>query len=155
MKKLYALLTIAFYFSSCANFEEPEFISSDGLKMGKIEGKKISLTADVVVSNPNWFGVKIRPSNLDVYIENQYMGKVYLEKKVKMKAKQESTLSMDLRAELADGAMITALKYANKENVKVHLTGKVKGGVWLFSKKIAIDETKTISGKNLKLGSQR
>ena len=35
-----------------------------------------------------------------------------------------------------------------------HITGKVKGGVWFFSKKIAIDETKTISGKNLVLGTQ-
>ena len=155
MKKILIVSFLAAIISSCANFEEPESISSNGLKMGKIEGKKISLTADVVVANPNWFGIKIKPSNLDVYIENQYMGKIYLEKKVKMKAKRESTLSMDLRAELADGAMITALKYANKENVKVHLTGKVKGGVWLFSKKIAIDETKTISGKNLKLGSQQ
>jgi LEA14-like dessication related protein len=155
MKNILIVSFLAAIISSCANFEEPEFISSNGLKMGKIEGKKISITADVVVANPNWFGIKIKPSNLDVYIENQYMGKIYLEKKVKMKAKRESTLSMDLRAELADGAMITALKYANKENVKVHLTGKVKGGVWLFSKKIAIDETKTISGKNLKLGSQQ
>lgn len=155
MKNILIVSFLATIISSCANFEEPEFISSNGLKMGKIEGKKISITADVVVANPNWFGIKIKPSNLDVYIENQYMGKIFLEKKVKMKAKQESTLSMDLRAELADGAMITALKYANKESVKVHFTGKVKGGVWLFSKKIAIDETKTISGKNLKLGSQQ
>ncbi len=155
MKKIFFISILTLVFSSCANFEEPEFISSNGVKMGGIEGKKISLTADIIVSNPNWFGIKIKPSNLDVYIENQYMGKIFLEKKVKMKAKQESALSMDLRAELADGAMITALKYANKENVKVHLIGKVKGGVWIFSKKIAIDETKTISGKNLQLGSQR
>ena len=155
MKNLFSLSILFLIVTSCANFEEPEFISSNGVKMGGIEGKKISLTADIVVSNPNWFVIKIKPSNLDVYIENQYMGKIYLEKKVKMKAKKESTLSMELRAELADGAMITALKYANKENVKVHITGKVKGGVWIFSKKIAIDETKSISGKNLQLGSQR
>jgi LEA14-like dessication related protein len=154
MKNLFFLSILFLIVTSCANFEEPEFISSDGVKMGEMEGKKISLTADVKVSNPNWFSIKIKPSNLDVYIENQYMGKIYLEKKVKMKAKKESTLSMELRAELADGAMITALKYANKENVKVHLIGKVKGGVWIFSKKIAIDETKTISGKNLVLGTQ-
>ena len=112
--------------------------------MGKIEARNISVTANIKVSNPNWFAIKIKPSDLDAYIENQYMGKIFLEKKVKMHAKSKTVLSLPLRAELADGAMITALKYATKEKVALHVKGKVKAGVWFISKKFDVDETKTI-----------
>lgn len=155
MKKIFFVFSLLFTISSCASFKEPEFRGSEGIKLEKMEGKKIAFTAGIKVFNPNWFGIKIKPSNLDVFLEDQYMGKVYLEKKVKMKAKRESSLSMQLRAELEDGAMITLLKYSNKENVSVHLKGKVKGGIWFFSKKFEIDETKKISGKDLKLGANR
>ncbi len=154
MKKIIFVSFFAAIISSCANFEEPEFISTEGIKMGKIEARNISVTANIKVSNQNWFAIKIKPCNLDAYIENQYMGKIFLEKKVKMKPKSETILSLPLRAELADGAMITVLKYATKDKVDLHIKGKVKAGVWLISKKIDVDEIKSISGKNLLFGSQ-
>jgi LEA14-like dessication related protein len=154
MKNLFFLSILFLIVTSCANFEEPEFISTEGIKMGKIEARNISVTANIKVSNPNWFAIKIKPSDIDAYIENQYMGKIFLEKKVKMHPKSETVLSLPLRAELADGAMITALKYATKDKVALHVKGKIKAGVWFISKKFDIDETKTISGKNLVLGTQ-
>ena len=146
----YSLILLLFL-SSCA-VEAPEFIGSDGFKMDKMDGKEILFTAGVKVNNPNWFGIKIKRSAVDVYIEDQLMGKVQLEKKVKMKAKRESTLTLPLKAVLEDGALITMMRYASKENVNVRIKGKVKGGVWIFSKKIEIDEKRQISGKDLSPG---
>lgn len=144
-------LILLLLLSSCA-VEAPEFIGSDGFKMDKMDGKEILFTAGVKVNNPNWFGIKIKRSAVDVYIEDQLMGKVQLEKKVKMKAKRESTLTLPLKAVLEDGALITMMRYASKENVNVRIKGKVKGGVWIFSKKIEIDEKRQISGKDLSPG---
>lgn len=152
MIKWIYISVMALVLSSCANFEEPEFISSSGLKLEKMDGQVINFTAGAKVYNPNWFGIKIKPSHVEIYVEDQLMGNVFLEKKVKLKAKRESDLVFKLRGELEDGAMITALKYSRKDNVAVRIKGKVKGGVWIFSKKMEIDETKTVSGKDLKLG---
>ncbi len=144
-------LILLLLLSSCA-VEALEFVGSDGFKMDKMDGKEILFTAGVKVNNPNWFGIKIKRSAVDVYIEDQLMGKVQLEKKVKMKAKRESTLTLPLKAVLEDGALITMMRYASKENVNVRIKGKVKGGVWIFSKKIEIDEKRQISGKDLSPG---
>lgn len=142
------MFAILLLLGSCA-IEAPEFIGSEGFKMEKMDGKEILFTAGVKVNNPNWFGIKIKRSAVDVYVEEQLMGQVQLEKKVKMKAKRESTLTLPLKAVLEDGAMITMMRYASKENVNIRIKGKVKGGVWIFSKKIEIDEKRQISGKNL------
>jgi hypothetical protein len=62
---------------------------------------------------------------------------------------------VQIRAELEDGAMITAMRYSNKDNVSVRIKGKVKGGVFIFSKKMDIDETRNVSGKNLRMGGMK
>lgn len=155
MLKIFIVSLILFLFSSCASFNVPEFRGTEGVKMDKLDGKKITFSAGVKMFNPNWFAVKIKRSHVDVYVENQYMGKVFLEKKVKLKAKQESTLTFPLTAQLEDGAMFTILKYATKENVNVQIKGRLKGGVWFFSKKMDIDQTRVVSGKDLRLGLVR
>lgn len=155
MIKLIQLLSLLLLLNACASLQEPEFRSSEGFKLEKMEGKEIRFSVGAKVYNPNWFGIKIKPSNVEVYVDGQLMGVVHLEKKVKMKAKRESTLNLQLLATLEDGAWITMMKNANRENVEVRIKGKVKGGVFIFSKKIEIDETKTVSGKDLKLGMPR
>jgi LEA14-like dessication related protein len=152
MRKSLILGAIVILLSSCASMGVPEFRGTEGMKMNSLEGKKISFTAGVKMFNPNWFGVKIKKSHVEVFVEEQLMGVVYLDKKVKLKAKQESTLIFPLLAELQDGSMLTLLKYSNKENVNVRIKGKVKGGVWIFSKKMEIDQTRVVSGKDLRLG---
>jgi hypothetical protein len=69
-----------------------------------------------------------------------------------MKRKRESTLDADLTAELAQGTLMRMMQYASQESIKVQLKGKVKGGVFIFSKKFEIDETKTIPGASFKIG---
>jgi LEA14-like dessication related protein len=142
---------LLFMISSCA-VQAPEFMGSEGFKMEKMDGKEIRFTAGIKVKNPNWFGIKIKKSMLDVYVEDQLMGQVQLEKKVKLKAKRENSLTLPLKAILEDGAMITMMRYASKENVNVRIKGKVKGGIWIFSKKIEIDEKRQVSGRNLSPG---
>jgi LEA14-like dessication related protein len=152
MKKFLFILTAFVLFTGCATFQEPEFRGSEGVKMDKLDGKEITLSAKVKVYNPNWYALKIKPSTVEVYLEDKLMGTVELTEKVKMKAKQESSLSLPLLATLEEGAMFTALRYATKEQVKVRIKGKVKGGIFFVSKKMDVDETKTISGKDLNLG---
>jgi LEA14-like dessication related protein len=153
MKKFLFILTAVVLLTGCATFQEPEFRGSEGVKMEKMDGQEISLSAGVKVYNPNWFALKIKPSTVEVYLEDQLMGTVKLTKKVKMKAKQESSISLPLLATLEDGAMFTALRYAKKDQVKVRIKGKVKGGIFFLSKKVEIDETKTVSGKDLNIGN--
>jgi len=45
-----------------------------------------------------------------------------------------------------------AMKFATKKEIKVRLKGKIKGGVFIFSKKFDFDETKTIPGASFKIG---
>ena len=151
IRYLFLSIILTLVFSSC-KVSAPEFRGSEGMKLDKIDGKIITFNVTAKVYNPNWFSVKVKRSGVDVFIEDQYIGKLKLEKKVKMKAKRESTLEAPMRAELEDGAMMSMLRLSTKESVKLRVTGKVKGGIWFLSKKIKVDETTQIPGKNLRPG---
>lgn len=119
-------------------------------KLEKLEGKEVRFTAGATVYNGNWFAIKVKPSTLDLYIDGEFIGKVHLEKKVKMRAKKESVLEAPFVAELESNALLQSLGIAAKGDVQVRLTGKIKGGVFIFSKKIDFDETRTMNAKSLR-----
>jgi LEA14-like dessication related protein len=145
-----SVLLVAFL-SACASFKEPTILETKGVELKKIEGKKITFSVGVKVLNPNWYALKIKKSTVDIYVEDKFMGQVFLEDNLKFKAKKENELNVPLQAVLEDGALLTALRYANAEQVAVRIEGKVKGGVWFFSKRFPVNEKRTVSGKDLRL----
>lgn len=151
MKNLLAVIGCVFILVSCT-FYEPEFRGGESIKVEEIDGRNIKLKAGAKVYNENGYAVKIKPSTLDLYIEDEYIGKIRLDKKIKMKAKQETTIEAPMTATLAKGAMFRAMGLVNRKNLEVRLTGKVKAGVWFISKKFDVNETRNLSGLNLDLG---
>ncbi len=139
--QIVALVSLLLGLQACASFEMPEYRGNEDFKLEKVEGRKIIFQAGATVYNPNWFGIRVKPSIFEMYIDNDFMGTVELTKKVKLKRKRESNLSAPLEAELVEGAMLKAMRSAGKGDLSVRFKGKAKAGVFLFSKKIDVDET--------------
>ena len=146
MKYLLIILSASLALGSCS-LHNPEFRGGEKFELEKLDGNTVKFTAGAKVYNGNWFGVKVKPSKLDLYIDGKHMGKVSLDKKVKMKRKQETDLEAPFTAELEGNAMVEALKLAMKNDVRVQLKGKLKAGVFIFWKKIDFNESRTVRGK--------
>ncbi|PHR35574.1 MAG: hypothetical protein COA38_01600 [Fluviicola sp.] len=149
MKYIVAIGLVVSLLASCT-FHEPEMRGEETFKLEKMEGKQVRFTAGAKVYNGNWFAIKIKPSILDLYVDGEYMGKVHLLKKVKMRAKKETDLQADFLAELEGNALMKAMGLALKGDVVVRMTGKIKGGVFIFSKKLDFDESRTMNGRSLR-----
>ncbi len=149
MKYIVAIGLVVSLLASCT-FYEPEMRGGESFKMEKMDGKEVRFTAGAKVYNGNWFAIKVKKSTLDLYVDGDYMGKVHLLKKVKMKAKRETDLEGTFLAELEENAMMKALGLAMKGDVEVRLKGKIKGGVFIFSKKLDFDERRKINGSSFR-----
>ena len=152
MKVLVALLSFFLLLQSCASLEEPEYRGQETFKLESVEGKKVAFLAGATIYNPNGFAIKIKPSKFEVFVENDRVGTVQLEKKVKLKKKSESVLSAPFSAELIDGALLKAMKQVGKQEVSIRLKGKAKAGVFLFSKKMDVDRTINVPTKTFGSG---
>jgi len=154
MKKIAFLSSLILLLTSCGcfQFSSPEMRGGESFDIKKINGNEIQFNAKANVYNGNCFGVKLKRSTLDLIVEGENIGTVTLNKKVKMKSKRETTIDADLTATLTKGAMMKLMAYATKPQIEVQLKGKAKAGIFIFSKKMEIDETKTISGSSFKIG---
>ncbi len=154
MRNLSFIFALALLFTSCKmfSFDNPEMKGKEEIKISKINGRTIEFTAAATVYNPNWYGIKVKPSELDLYVEGDFMGTVKLDKKVKLKRKKDTDLQATFTATLEDGVLMNAMKFVTKKEIKVRLKGKIKGGVFIFFKKFDFDETKTVPGASFKMG---
>jgi LEA14-like dessication related protein len=148
-QRIFILTLLVGFISSCAVYEDLEFERMDGFKLDGIKGRDINMTVGVVVTNPNWYAIKLLPSTVKVFLEGQLIGEVHLNEKVKIRRKQENTLSVPLNATLEEGAMFTMIRYSTKDTISLRMTGDVRAGVLFVSKKMAVDENRKISGKGL------
>eukprot|EP00353_Schmidingerella_taraikaensis_P005939 CAMPEP_0185594144 /NCGR_PEP_ID=MMETSP0434-20130131/73796_1 /TAXON_ID=626734 ORGANISM="Favella taraikaensis, Strain Fe Narragansett Bay" /NCGR_SAMPLE_ID=MMETSP0434 /ASSEMBLY_ACC=CAM_ASM_000379 /LENGTH=91 /DNA_ID=CAMNT_0028221243 /DNA_START=124 /DNA_END=396 /DNA_ORIENTATION=- len=91
------------------------------------------MNAKANIYNDNCFNVKIKPSDLELFVEGESIGTIRLDKKVKLKKRKETTIDANLTATLDDGVLMKMMQYAGRSEVEVRLKGKAKGGVFIFS----------------------
>jgi len=77
------------------------------------------------------------------------MGTVFLDKKIKFQRKSEGENSIPLRATLEKGALLQLMQYSMADKLQLNIKGKVKAGVFFFSKTFPIDYKRSISGTDL------
>ena len=138
---------------ACA-LHTPEMRGGESFNLEKLDGQTVKFTAGAKIYNGNWFGIKLKPSDLELYVDGEKMGTIRLDKKVKLKRKKETELLAPFTATLKEGSLLKAFTLAGKSEIKVRFTGKLKAGVFIFSKKIDFDETRTVNGSKLKLGGK-
>jgi hypothetical protein len=150
MKNIFWLFVVLLAVSSCS-FHKLEYRGGERISLDKLEGKQLSFTAGATILNQNGFAIKVEPSDLKLFIEGEYMGFVRLDQDIRLKRKSEAYTEGLFTATLADGAMFRVLRFVNKKQLKIRITGTVKAKVWMFGKEFAVNETRTISGSDLKL----
>ena len=104
MIKYIALLCLTLILSACT-FLEPQYKGGEKFKFDKLEGKSLKFTVGAKILNPNKYTIKIKPSDLDVYIEDDFMGVIHLDKTLKLKKKPELFVDAPFTATLNDGAL--------------------------------------------------
>jgi len=151
MIKLIALLSFFLVLGSCT-FYEPEIAGVDDVKLENFEGREAEFNITARIKNDNNFAIKVKPSTLDVYVGNQYIGDIHLDKKVKLKKNQVTTIEAPFTATIAEGALFKVMALLSQSSVDLQLKGKVKASVFIISKKVDVNERKTIDLSSLGIG---
>lgn len=145
-----ALSLLLFTMSGCFDYEDVEFKGVENITVVERTEDEIKLKVDVKVDNPNKFNIKVKSSTLDIYINDKYVGKTDLVEKIVVKKKAEEVYGVVLKASARDllKAAIGSLGGLLKGDVKVRLTGDVKGSVYGMVKKVPVDFEEKINLKD-------
>ena len=148
----YLAFTFAFLvlFSSCEDIEEPELVEIKKVDLVELKGSTAKINVEAEIENPNFFGIKVKPSVLDVYVDEVFAGTVNLDESVKLIRKSSKTYAIPITLN-GDGMVLLKLAvWMTKPSLKLRFSGKVKGSVYGVSKKISINESKTIEPAKFK-----
>lgn len=142
------LVFACFIFASC-EFNNPQFKGVSHLKIDHINTKEMVFKLDVTIHNPNNYRVNIRPSTLDLYLDDLYIGKASLIEKYKMKKYSTTTAPMTVKVILNRGVYSKLLRLALGNKLTLRLVGPLKVGVAGLGFRKKINEEKQLNLKKL------
>lgn len=149
--KTLSFLLFLFLFSSCATFEDPVEVVSYDMKMENLNLDEAALRFNTTIHNNTWTPIKIRPSTLELYVDGEKLGDVYLDEKIRLKSNKDNEVNALVHVKFADGILGKLIRYRFKETAQLELRGKVKTGLLFVPLKIPVNYSKVISPKNLNL----
>lgn len=149
--KTLSFLLFLFLFSSCATFEDPVEVVSYDMKTENLNLDEAALRFNTTIHNNTWTPIKIRPSTLELYVDGEKLGDVYLDEKIRLKSNKDNEVNTLVYVKFADGILGKLIRYRFKETAQLELRGKVKTGLLFVPIKIPVNYSKVISPKNLNL----
>ncbi|MGB1206322.1 MAG: LEA type 2 family protein [Chitinophagales bacterium] len=131
MKHLFLWISIGIMSCCCLSCEapqKPEFKYIKNVKLSSLKDTKISLTGDVILNNPNPFGMTLTATDLDVSIDGKKAGNVKqtFDTEIPASADFVVPVKIDLDQKIISGDWLnTAMSFLFNQKVKVHYKGYV------------------------------
>jgi LEA14-like dessication related protein len=128
---LYAFIVFALF--ACAKPKDLEYVDFKNLKVLKWGFKESTVGMDIEFFNPNKSKLQLKKADVDVFINNTYLGKSILDTLVRIPARDTFLLPVTMRVETG-GALTNILRIVTDSSVMIRMEGNAsfgKGGVFL------------------------
>lgn len=121
------------------------------MNMENLNLDEAALRFNTTIHNNTWTPIKIKPSTLELFVDGEKLGDLYIDEKIKLKSKKDTEVNTLVHVKFADGILGKLIRYRFKETAQLELRGKVKTTLLFVPVKIPVNYTKTISPKTLNL----
>lgn len=123
----FTLLSLLFFTPSCQAPKELVYRDFKNLKVEKLGFGASSLKLDVIYYNPNNFGLQLKYTDLDIFIDGNYLGHSSQDYQISIQRLSEFTLPLQINLDMQNLLKNVFPTFLGKE-VTVKITGKVKLG---------------------------
>lgn len=148
--QLVFIFIIALCLGGC--FTAPEFKGVDKFKFEKFKNNELSFHLLIDLHNPNPYGIRVRRSKMDVFVNDDFIGEAKLTKSFKMKRKSTTNCLLPVTLSLEKGKAFKLLALANvRRGVNIRLKGVLKASALLIPKRERIDQEQNVNLKDLNI----
>jgi LEA14-like dessication related protein len=113
--------------NSCGGIKDLEFKDYKNFKLEKAGFNKTTISVDLVYYNPNPFGLELKNTDLDIYINDNLLGHSSQEVQIQIPKRQQFTLPLKIDVDMKNILKNSLTALLNKE-VNIKATGKIKVG---------------------------
>jgi LEA14-like dessication related protein len=148
--KIFLLVNITFLFTSC-EMEPLDIGDVSNVALKKVEGKTVYVSISFPVTNPNGFTINLTKSEIEVFGSGQKLGKVTIDKKLKLKRKETVEQEIMVVLDLSDimGSGLAMIRFISSGRLELKIKGYVTARAYLLSTKVDIDEKFEINMKDI------
>ena len=122
-----AIITTIFFTSSCQAPKELVYRDFKNLKVEKVGFAATTLKVDLIYYNPNNFGLQLKYTDLDIYVDNNYLGHSSQDYQITISKLAEFTMPLAIEVDMKN-LLKNALPTLLGKEVMVKITGTVKLG---------------------------
>lgn len=141
MKTFVAVLSIALILllhSGCSKPQAPQYLGYQNLRLVKADLQNSVVATEVKLYNPNRYALKLKSANVDVYMNNAYLGHTAIDTLISLPGKDTTVVPLQLQANAKD-VLSNAFKVLLNPDVKIKITGSAKAGRGSFFLNVPID----------------
>ena len=113
--------------SSCGSVKDLEFRSFNNVKIEKVGFASSTLSVDLVYYNPNNFGLELSRTDLDIYLNDNFLGHSTQVMQVKLPRRDQFTLPIKVDLDMKNLLKNSLTSIFNSE-VTIKAVGKIKVG---------------------------
>ena len=127
--RLYPILlfSITFFASSCQAPKELVYRDFKNLKVEKVGFAATTLKVDLIYYNPNNFGLQLKYTDLDIYVDNNFLGHSSQDYQITISKLSEFTMPLAIEVDMQNLLKNALPTFLGKE-VMIKVTGTVKLG---------------------------
>jgi LEA14-like dessication related protein len=138
-------LLVAAGLASCSGYEEVELKDITHVEVLRLTGSQVALRVDALVSNPNGFKIQVEDPDVDLYLNDRFVGKGMLDSTLVLERKATRVYPVYLRADLQGGStMLMLLGGALSGQIKLGAKGTVAGRSGMLKKRFPFELEETI-----------
>jgi LEA14-like dessication related protein len=120
-------ILVVFFATSCQAPKELVYRDFKNLKVDKVGFAATTLKVDLIYYNPNNFGLQLKYTDLDIYVDNNYLGHSSQDYQITIPKLAEFTMPLAIEVDMKN-MLKTALPTLLGKEVLVKVTGTVKLG---------------------------
>ena len=121
------LLLLLLAMSSCREPKELEYRTFKNLSSEKLGFATSTFKLDLVYYNPNNFGLQLKRTDLDIYVDSNYLGHTAQDYQITIPRRGEFTIPIQIEVDMKN-AYKNAIPALLGREVWLKITGKVKLG---------------------------
>lgn len=128
--------------TACGGFKNVTMGGIQNAHITKLDTKELQAEVTIRIKNPNNYGFKIYPSDLDVMLNNSPIGAARIDKKVKIKRNSDEEHTFIIKSDLSKlgfESIPALMGMFSKNNLNVGIKGDIKAGRMFYKYHIPVD----------------
>ena len=108
-----------------SSIKEPDFAGARNFKIGKLGLQESFIAMDLFYFNPNNFKIQLKRAELDVFLENRFVGQTQLDTLLEIPARDSFSIPVNMGVNMKN-LFPNLLILALKDEIEVKLEGSAK-----------------------------